>query len=170
MFTAFAAAAVMIGLLGPALGDDMKIDDMAKVGDVMIHGAWARASLGNTKNSAAYMTLEVTGDAPDRLIATETEAADRAELHNHLMADGIAKMRPVAAVEVAPGEPTVLQPGGLHVMLMGVKQPLVEGETMKLSLTFEQAGSVDLELPIKGVAGGMRHGQGQHGHDQPATN
>lgn len=169
MRTAFAAA-VMMGLLGPAAADDMKVGDMTKVGDVMIHGAWARASLGNTKNSAAYMIIEATGDAADRLVGTETDAANSAELHNHLMENGIAKMRPVAAVEVAPGEPTVLQPGGLHVMLMGVKQPLVEGETMMLSLTFEQAGSVDLEVPIKGVTGGMQHGQGQHGHDQPATN
>ena len=162
MRMAFAAAAMFMGLLGPALGDDM-----VKAGDVMIHSAWARASLGNTKNSAAYMTIEVAGDTADRLIGTETEAAERAELHTHLMEDGVAKMRHVTAIEVAPGEPTVLQPGGLHVMLMGLKQPLVEGETMVLGLTFEQAGSVDLEVPIKGVAGGMQHGQG---HDQPATN
>lgn len=132
---------------------------MAKAGDVMIHDGWARASLGNAPNSAAYMTLMIDGDATDKLIAVSTPLAETAELHTHMMNDGIAKMRPVEAIEVAPGEPTVLQPGGLHVMLMGLKGKLNEGDALPLTLTFENAGDVTLDVPIRGVRGGMQQGK-----------
>jgi periplasmic copper chaperone A len=79
----------------------------------------------------------------------------------------VARMRPVAAIEVAPGQPTVLEPGGLHIMLSGLGEKLVEGETLPLSLTFEDSGTIELEVPIRGV-GGMGHGG--HGGDQPPTN
>ncbi len=132
-----------------------------QAGSVMIHDGWARASLGKAPNSAAYMTLMIDGDAADTLIAVSTPAADRAELHNHVMEDGIARMRPVDAVEIAPGEPTVLEPGGLHVMLMGLTAKLEAGAD--LTLTFENAGEVTLDLPIQGLRGGMKQG-GAHKH------
>jgi copper(I)-binding protein len=82
---------------------------------------------------------------------------------------GIARMRPVEALEVAPGTPTVLAPGGLHIMLMGVERKLIEGQTLPLELTFETAGTVALEVPIRGLAAGMKPGMdhGQHGHGEP---
>jgi copper(I)-binding protein len=73
-------------------------------------------------------------------------------------------MRPLAAIEVAPGGPTVLEPGGPHVMLVGLGRKLAEGDTLPLSLTFEHAGTVELEVPIKGMGDGMSH----EGH--PPTN
>jgi copper(I)-binding protein len=136
--------------------------EMATVGEVTIHDAWARASLGTTGSSAVYMTLEIEGDEPDRLVAAATPMAERAELHTHVMDQGVARMRPVSAVEVAPGAPTVLQPGGLHLMLMGLKQQLAEGDTLPLTVTFEKAGSAEIEVPILGLAAGMQHG-GRHG-------
>ena len=142
-------------------------EPMASVGEIAISDAWARASLGQMKTSAAYLTLEVTGDRVDRLIAVASPVAEKAALHAHVMDGGVARMRPVAAIEIAPGAPIVLEPGGLHIMLIGLGQRLIEGEILPLSLTFERAGTVEIEVPIKGMAG-MSHDR-QDGHP-PATN
>ena len=142
-------------------------EPVASVGEIAISDAWARASLGQMKTSAAYLTLEATGEQADRLIAVASPVAEKAALHMHVMDGGVARMRPVAAIEIAPGAPTVLEPGGLHIMLMGLGQRLVEGESLPLSLTFERAGTVEIEAPIKGMAG-MSHGR--HGEQPPATN
>ena len=137
---------------------------MAKVGDLMIHDGWARASIGSAPNSAAYMSLMIHGDAADKLIAVKSPVAESAELHNHVMEGDIAKMRQVEAIEVKPGEMATLEPGGFHVMLMGLKEPLNAGDVLPLTLTFEQAGEVTLEVPIKDLKGGMKHGEGhKHG-------
>jgi copper(I)-binding protein len=143
--------------------------EMAKVGDIAIHEPWARASLGNAPNSAAYMTLENMGATPDRLIGGSTPATGKVELHTHVMEGGVAKMRPVEGIEVAPGAPTLLEPGGLHIMLRGLTQRLEAGATMPLTLVFEHAGEVTLAVPIKGVMAGTGPGHdgsmdhGEHG-------
>jgi copper(I)-binding protein len=158
------AGALAVGLAGPALAADM-----TQVGEVVIHEPWARASLGSAPNSAVYMTLETTGAQPDRLVASSTPVAAKAELHSHSMADGIARMRPVEAVEVAPGAPTVLAPGGLHIMLVGLKQALAPGDSIPLTLVFEHAGEITLEAPVRAMAG--TGGHGSHGATgQPKTN
>jgi copper(I)-binding protein len=136
--------------------------DTAKVGNIMIHEPWARASIGNAPNSAAYMTLEIMGEEPDRLVGGSSPLAEKAELHTHLMEGGVAKMRPVDAIEVSPGTPTVLEPGGLHLMLIGLNQKLEEGATMLLTLVFENAGEVTLEVPVRGMAGKRSMGHGAH--------
>ncbi|MEM8951899.1 MAG: copper chaperone PCu(A)C [Pseudomonadota bacterium] len=138
---------------------------MAKVGDVMIHDGWARASIGSAPNSAAYMTLMTHGDAADKLVGATTPVAETVELHNHIIEGDIAKMREVEAIEVKPGEMATLEPGGYHVMLIGLKEPLTAGEVLPLTLTFEQAGEVTLEVPIKDLKGGMKHGH-DHKHGE----
>jgi copper(I)-binding protein len=156
-------AVALIGLTAGARAAD------TKAGGLVIHDPWVRASLGATRTSAAYMTIEVTGDHADRLIAASSPVAEHAQLHTQVIDNGVAKMRPVEAVEVAPGTPTVLAPGGLHIMLTGVRDKLVEGQTLPLELTFESAGEVELEVPVRGMAGGMDHGMdhGQHGQQPP---
>ena len=145
----------------PALAGDA---GMAKVGDVMIHDGWARASIGSAPNSAAYVTLMTHGETADKLVGVSTPVAETAELHNHIMEGDIAKMREVEAIEVKPGEMARLEPGGFHVMLMGLRGPLNAGDMLPLTLIFEQAGEVTLEVPIKDLKGGMKHGEGhKHG-------
>src|SRR5918996_1960349 len=151
-----AITAAICGLAGLA-----RAEPTATVGTIAIHDAWARASLGQTGTSAVYMTLEASGEEGDRLIAAATPVATGAELHAHVMEGGVARMRPVAAIEIAPGEPTVLAPGGLHIMLTGLGEKLVEGNTLPLSLTFEHAGTMELEVPVRGVGAGMSHGDHQ---------
>ena len=156
------AGALVWGLAGTAAADT------SEVGDVMIHEPWVRASLGAAPNSAAYMTLEILGAEPDRLLGGSSPAATGVELHTHIMDGGVARMRPVDAIELAPGAPTVLEPGGPHLMLVGLTRKLEEGGTMPLTLVFETAGEITLEVPIKGVTGGGGHGAMQHG--PPKTN
>jgi copper(I)-binding protein len=130
----------------------------ARVGPIAIEGAFARAAAASGGASAAYMTITTDG-AADTLVAAASPAARKVELHTHTLDDqGVARMRQVMAIAVEPGETTVLKPGGLHVMLMGLTQELAEGGALELTLTFEQAGDVTLTLPVVAVGGGMKHG------------
>lgn len=130
-------------------------------GPITVEQPWSRASPGAAPNGAAYMTLRTTGGA-DRLVAVESPAAQRAELHTLEMAGTVMRMRPVDAIDVPAGGAVTLQPGGLHVMLMGLDKPLVEGETLPLTLVFEDAGRVAVSAQILGV--GARGPGGQSGH------
>lgn len=147
--------AVLAGFSGMAAAADFT------AGELRIEQPWARASATKTaKAGAAYFTVVNLGTEPDRLIGAATPLAKKAGLHNVVMDQGVMKMLPVAAIEVSPGEPAVLRPGGLHVMLMGLRAPLVEGEHFPLTLTFERAGSVEVRIMIQGPAAmqpGMMH-------------
>jgi len=118
-------------------------------GDIAIGHPWARASIGQAKAGAAYLSLSNDGSETDRLIAVETTVAKKAEIHTHSMENGVMKMRPVEAAEVPPGAPVMFQPGGLHVMLMGLKAPLVEGERFPLVLIFEKAGRIEVMVAVQ---------------------
>lgn len=142
------------------------MDDRVK--DLSISHPWARASAGPARAGAAYLTITNHGTAMDRLLAVATPAARHASVHTTLMAEGVMKMRPVKAVEVHPGEPAVLRPGGMHVMLMGLKAPLKEGQSFPLTLTFETAGTIEIMVMVKaaGSMGDMHKapmGHQQHG-------
>jgi copper(I)-binding protein len=134
-----------------------------KLGDLVIDHPWARASAG-AANGAAYMVVTTSGAAPDQLIGASTPIAEKAELHTHLMEGDVMRMRAVKTIEVNPGEPATLEPGGLHVMLMGLKAPLKEGEQFPLTLTFEKAGSVTVDVAVEAAGATGYHEQGGHQH------
>jgi hypothetical protein len=119
-------------------------------GDLAVSHPWARASAGRAKNGVVFMTIANNGQATDRLVKISTPVAMKASLHRSEMAGGLMHMRLVEALAVEPGEPTVLKPGGLHVMLMGLKAPLKKGQAFTLTLTFENAGSVDVAVETQG--------------------
>jgi len=154
--------AAIAALAGIALATGATAHDY-KLGDLKIEHPWARASIGVAKAGAAYLVVINAGKETDRLVAAASPVAETVQIHTHLIEDGVAKMRRVMAVEVEPGEPAVLQPGGLHVMLMGLKAPLVEGEVFPLTLTFERAGEIEIEVMINAPAAG---GNGEHGAHQ----
>ena len=130
------------------------------VGDLVVENPWARESV--TPTGAAYLTVRNQGGEDDRLVGIATDVADRAEIHSTLMQDGVMRMRPVEAVEVPAHGEAVLEPGGLHVMLFGLKGPLEEGKSFALTLAFEKAGEVEVVTTIEDIAhGGAGHG---HGH------
>lgn len=158
-----AAVPVLVAMPGLARADDYR------VGDIRIERPWARATAGNTRVGAAYFTLEDLGTAPDRLLRVKTPVAGSGELHTHMMHDNVMQMRQVQAIEVHPGTPTVLQPGGLHVMLMDLKQPLKEGDRIPLTLEFERAGTVEIMVSVEraGARGPATHPAGGHGTHKP---
>ena len=133
-------------------------------GGIHVDHPWSRATAPQARNGAAYFVLNATAAESDRLLSAASPVAEKVELHTHLMEDGVMKMRPVVAIEVTPGSPTALQPGGLHVMLLGLKAPLVKGETFPLTLTFEKAGvmKVDVNVEDAGAGGGAPGNMHKH--------
>ena len=129
-----------------------------KLKDLTVDHPWARATAGQAPNGAAYMTLTNDGTTADYLVGAASDVAARVELHQHLMNDGVMQMRQVKAIQVSPGDPTVMEPGGLHVMLIGLKAPLKEGESFPLTLTFKEAGEITVTINVEAV-GAMTHGQ-----------
>jgi copper(I)-binding protein len=121
-------------------------------GDLKIEHPWARATPGAITTGAAYLTVTATGETADRLIGGETPRAAKVELHTMMMDGDVMKMRQVSAIEINPGEPTVLRPGGLHIMLIGLKAPLREKDSFPLTLTFEKAGKVEVQVAVESVS------------------
>lgn len=142
---AAALACLALALAPPTAAEDDRL------GDLTIRQPWARASAGPAKAGAAYLAIVNRGTAVDRLVGAETPAARKAALHGHEMDQGVARMRPVEAVEIAPGGTAALAPGGLHVMLMGLAAPLKQGDSFPLALTFERAGRIEVEVRVEAV-------------------
>lgn len=118
-----------------------------KIGPITVDRPWTRAT--TVRTGAAYMTLKLAGTAPDRLVKASSPDSETVELHTMAMDGGVARMREVPAIEVKPGAPTQLKPGGLHLMLVGLKRPLREGESIRLSLTFERAGTIEVDATVE---------------------
>ncbi len=139
-----------------------------RVGDLQISHPWAKPSLKGVPNSAAYMTITNTGDTDDALVAATADFSGAVELHTMSMTDGVMRMRQLdGGVPLPAGETVKLEPGGLHVMLIGLKRPLTEGESVPLTLTFEGAGTLEVELAIEERQAGQAHEHGdghQHGN------
>ena len=98
---------------------------------------------------AMYMTIRNPGNTPDRLIKAQSDVSQVVELHNMAMKEGVMSMYPVEAIEIPANGEAVLKPGGFHVMLIGLNRDLLAGETMTVTLTFEQAGEITLQAPIR---------------------
>lgn len=122
------------------------------LGDLKIEHPWARASAGTAANGAAYMTIATTGTSADQLIKADSPVAGKVELHTHIQDGDVMRMRPVSGITVNAGEPAVLRPGGLHVMLIGLKEPLKQGSQFPLTLTFEKAGTVTVQVGVEAAS------------------
>ena len=115
--------------------------------DILVEDAYARAS--NMMAGAAFMTITNTGDADDRLLSAASAAAERVELHTHVMDGDVMRMIEVEeGFAIAAGETHALARGGDHVMFMGLAAPFEDGATVEVTLTFEQAGEVVVEIPV----------------------
>jgi copper(I)-binding protein len=128
-------------------------------GDLMIEAPWTRAA-GANGNGAGFMRITNRGTEPDRLVSATTDAARVIELHTHIHDGGVMRMRPVPDIPIPPGATVTLQPGGLHVMLIGLTAPLAQGTRVPLTLRFARAGEVRVMLDVQ--AAGAR-GAGGHG-------
>lgn len=119
-------------------------------GDIVIKDAYARSSGANAKSGAIFMEIMNTGDSDDQLIAASTPISRKAELHTHIEADnGVMQMREVEGGFAIPaGGMHMLARGGDHVMLMGLTEGMSDGDSVELTLTFEQAGDMTISVPI----------------------
>lgn len=149
-------AAALIG--GPAAARDYT------VGTLTVAQPWTRVTPGATRTGSAYLTVINRGQAADRLIGASTPIAERAELHTHQMDGAVMRMRPVDAIELRAGETAELKPGGLHVMLIGLKEPIRAGKPVPLTLRFEKAGAVDVELRVEAAGAAAPHTGGHGAH------
>lgn len=124
-------------------------DDAVTVGALTLTGAFARATLPNAPVGGGFLTIANRGTTDDRLLAVSTPAAGRAEVHEMSMTDGVMTMRPLPdGLPIPAGETVDLTPGGYHLMFMELKARLIEGESLPVTLTFETAGTVTVELAI----------------------
>ena len=108
---------------------------------------WVRTSQG--PNSAAFMHIHNDGDQDDDLIAANSAIAATTELHTHIKEGNVYKMRPISAIKVAAGSKTTLKPGGLHIMLMHIKQPIQLGDLIPIDLTFRSGRTMTVTLMAK---------------------
>ncbi|WP_435310831.1 copper chaperone PCu(A)C [Primorskyibacter sedentarius] len=123
---------------------------LAEESQVRIDDAYARVSGPAAKSGAAFMLIENLGDSADQLIDAASDAAARVELHTHIDdGNGVMQMRHVPDGFALPaGETHALERGGDHVMLMGLTNPLEDGDVITLTLTFEKSGEVVIEVPV----------------------
>jgi copper(I)-binding protein len=137
---------------------------VAQTADIQIKDAWARATPGAAQTAAAYVTI--VSAAGDRLTAASTPVAQKAELHTMTMDGSVMKMRQVDDIDLPAGKTVTLKPGGYHIMLTGLTQPLTEGQTFPLTLTFEKAGTREVTVAVQKV-GSMGPGMNMPGMDMP---
>lgn len=133
----------------------------AEAGSVTVTEAWARTSV--SANGVAYATIRNDGAATDELVGASTPLADHADLHITKEEGGIMKMRSVKSIAIPARGTVTLAPGGFHIMLMGLRKPLREGERIPLVLTFRKAGTIDVEATVA-KAGATAAGHGAMDH------
>ena len=144
--TALAAAILVVT---PAFAHN----GVVHLGPINISLPFTRATLPNAPVAGGFLTIENTGTEADRLVSATSDIAGETQIHEMAMQGDVMKMRQLAdGLEIPAGETVVLAPGGFHIMFMGLKQALVEGETITVTLTFEKAGTVDVVLPIEAAA------------------
>ncbi len=136
----------------------------AAFADIMVMDSYARSAGKSAKAGAAFMVIENTGAEADRLVSAASDISKKVELHTHKdMGDGIMKMVHVEeGFEIPAGGKHMLMRGGDHVMFMGLNGPMEEGATVKVTLTFEKAGDIVVDIPVdlkrQDKHGGMGHG------------
>ena len=141
------ALAVGLAMTGAAVVPPSRAAARIEIGQ-----PWARATPGMAQIGAVYLTIRAP--AADRLVSLSSPVAARAELHESAMAGMVMKMRPLAEVAIPAGQTVALAPGGMHIMLVGLKAPLREGQSFALTLTFAKAGPQTVTVMV-GKVGAM---------------
>jgi copper(I)-binding protein len=141
------AIAALLGVLAiPAFALDYK------QGAIEIRQPWTRATPPTAESGGGFLVLTNTGTTTDRLIAVKSPAADMAEIHEMKMDGSVMRMRELEkGIEIPPGATVELKPGGFHIMFMGLKAPFAKDAKVPLTLVFEKAGSIDVELNVQAM-------------------
>ncbi len=139
------------------------------LGQLTISSVWARATVPSVAVGAAYFTINNRGLQPDTLIGASCPAAAKAMFHRTTEENGVSHMAPAGDIQIPAGKTVKIEPGGLHLMLMGLKQPLRAGMMVPLTLRFRNAGEVLVQMEVVPIgASAMIKGAGQDGmpHDR----
>jgi periplasmic copper chaperone A len=136
---------------------------------VKVEDAWVRGTVASQKATGAFMRLTASANA--RLVAAQSPAAGVVEIHEMAMEKDVMKMRAVPGLELVAGKAVELKPGGYHVMLMDLKQPLKAGERVAITLVFEDAAkkrfTQEVQVPVNALGAApaqMNHGTGHGAH------
>jgi len=131
------------------------------LGDLLIQAPWARATPAGAKVGGAYLKITNKGTQPDRLVGGSLTGARGVEVHEMSMSNNVMKMRHLKdGLEIKAGQTVELKPGGYHLMLTGLSDGLKQGQKVKGSLSFEKAGTVEVEYsvaPVGAASGGHTH-------------
>ena len=123
-----------------------------KVASLVIGNPWARATPNGAIIGGGYLEIKNNGTSADRLIGGSVSVAKSFQVHNMTMEDGVMKMREVTGgIDIKPGETIKFEPGSSHLMFVNLMQPLREGEKVRGTLTFEHAGTTDIEYAVVGM-------------------
>lgn len=140
----------------PAMAQDYK------VGSLEITTPWTRATPPSARTGGGFMTITNKGTTADRLVAVRSNASDKVEIHEMQMDGNVMRMRELAqGLEIPPGATVMLKPGSYHIMFMELKAPIAKDAKVPLTLVFEKAGSVDVQLTAHAM-GAMPHGHGKN--------
>lgn len=130
---------------------------------IIVKDAYVRATPPNMPNSAAFMELVNETNSDISLVLASSTASKVTELHTHDMKDGVMKMYQVPKIDIKANSSTTLQPGGFHIMLIGlVKKPLKQNDEVKLTLKFSNNQEQTITVPVKTVMGGMMKQNSMH--------
>ena len=140
--------AILFALIAPLAAAASTVD---------VHSPYVRAVPPGQANSAAFMALKNNSAKAVSLIRAQSSIAEVVELHTHTMDQGVMKMRQVSEITIPGNGTTRLQPGGLHIMLIGLKKNLSEGEQVTVRLHFSNGSMAIVEMPVKAVMAGMHH-------------
>ena len=143
-------------LLASLLGAPLAMAQAAKAGLVEIGHPYARSTAAGQAMSSAYLSLKNAGKG-DKLLSVSTPVASVVEMHSMSMDGNVMRMRQIDAIDLPAGQVVELKPGGLHLMLMGLKQPLATGSQFEMTLVFEQAGPVKVQVQVAAPGGAAMH-------------
>ncbi len=139
-----------------------------QIGDLDIGHPWSRETPEGARVAAGYLKITNKGAEADRLVAVSGDIGGRAEIHEmSVNAQGVMTMRPVAALDIPAGGEVELKPGGYHIMFLDLTDAKKEGEKFAGTLTFEKAGTVDVEFVVDAMGKAPAHG-GHDGHGDDA--
>jgi periplasmic copper chaperone A len=120
---------------------------------VKVEGAWARPSVQGQAAGGGFLKI-TGGGAADKLVSARADVSKTVELHTMTMEGDVMRMREIGAIDVPAGRTVELKPGGLHVMFIGIHKPLKAGDSFPLTLRFEKAGEVKVEMKVMTQAAG----------------
>ena len=140
---------IALAMLAAAFASGTALADEYRAKTLRISNAFARATPPGAKVAGAFMSIENQGKEADRLVSATSPVAGLVEIHEMAMDGGLMKMRAVKGIDLKPGATVELRPGGYHVMLEDLKQPLKQGEQVPVLLIFEKAGTVEIKVKVE---------------------